>query len=44
MEYTNTLKHTASETLRELVTNLTVIDVGGARATNKIQNKGSILS
>lgn len=27
-----------------LVTDLRVIDVGGAGATNKIQNKGSILS
>lgn len=28
---------------RDPVTDLRVIDVGGARATNKIQNKGSIL-
>lgn len=29
---------------RDLVTDLRVIDVGRARATNKIQNKGSLLS
>lgn len=29
---------------QNLVTDLRVIDVGGAGATNKIQNKGSILS
>lgn len=28
----------------DLVTDLRVIDVGGARATYKIQNKGSVLS
>lgn len=29
---------------QNLVTDLRVIDVGGARATYKIQNKGSVLS
>lgn len=29
---------------RDLITDLRVIDVGGAWATNKIQNKGSVLS
>ncbi len=41
---THTPKHTASVMLRDLITDLRVIDVGGARATYKIQNKGSVLS
>lgn len=35
---------TAPATPRDPVTDLRVIDVGGARATYKIQNKGSVLS
>lgn len=42
--HTDTPKHAASAMARDLVTDLRVIDVGGARATYKIQNKGSVLS
>lgn len=41
---THTLEHKASAMPRDTFTDLRVIDVGGARATNKIQNKGSVLS
>ena len=37
-------KNTASVMPMDLVTDLRVIDVGGTRATYKIQNKGSVLS
>ncbi len=43
-KHTHKPKYAASAMPRDLFTDLRVIDVGGARATYKIQNKGSVLS